>query len=302
MSGLPWAPARLRRPGLAPRALAILQLRGVLTLRAPTPFPMASRTKQKEEARARRLAEERAHAERAQRERRVRTIGGIVLTAVIVVAVFIAISSGGGSQTGLQTGQKASQVTQQVDQLLAGIPQSGGQLGKPTAPVTLTYYGDLECPVCQAFTLQGGFPQLVSNDIKAGKVKVVYKAFQTATRAPNVFATQQVAALAAGKQNHFWDYTELFYRQQGQEGSGYVTDSYLNGLARQVTGLSLQKWQTARSDPALATQVQSEEQQGRTLGVTGTPTLIFQGPKGTAQPSTSVPTYAELEAAVKKVA
>jgi protein-disulfide isomerase len=265
---------------------------------------MASRTKQKEEARARRLAEEHARSERARRERRLRMIGGVIISAIVVVGVFIVIStSGGGSgATGLKTGAKASQATAQVDQLLNGIPQSGARLGNSSAPVTLTYYGDLECPVCQAFTLNGGFPQLVSNEVKAGKVQVIYKAFQTATQDPNVFKTQQVAALAAGQQQRFWNYTELFYRQQGQEGSGYVTDSYLNGLARQVTGLSLAKWQSARNDAALGSQVTSEEQIAGSAGVSATPTLVFQGPKGTAQPSSSVPTYAELEAAIKKVA
>jgi protein-disulfide isomerase len=266
---------------------------------------MASRTKQKEEARARRLAEEHARSERARRERRLRMIGGVIISAIVVVGVFIVISTSGGGASGtsgLKTGAKATQATAAVDQLLNGIPQSGARLGNSSAPITLTYYGDLECPVCQAFTLNGGFPQLVSNDVKSGKVQVVYKAFQTATQDPNVFKTQQVAALAAGQQQRFWNYTELFYRQQGAEGSGYVTDGYLNGLARQVTGLSLAKWQSARNNAALGTQIQSEEQTAGTAGVSATPTLVFQGPKGTAQPSSSVPSYAELEAAIKKVA
>ena len=52
-----------------------------------------------------------------------------------------------------------------------------------------------------------------------GKVKVVYRSFCTATcngPDPSVFNTQQVAGLAAGKQNKFWQYTELFYHEQGR--------------------------------------------------------------------------------------
>ena len=81
---------------------------------------------------------------------------------------------------------------------------------------------------------QQRLPELVAKDVRAGKVKIVYRAFETATRDPQTFQAQQVAALAAGKQNHFWDYVELFYRQQGAEGTGYVTESYLSGLAKQV--------------------------------------------------------------------
>jgi protein-disulfide isomerase len=263
---------------------------------------MASRSKQKEEARARRLAEERARSGRARRDRRVRMVGGVVLTVVAVVAVLIAVSSGGASTaTGLQTGKAQVSTVASVQKLLSGIPQSGAQLGNPKAPVTMTYYGDLECPICQDFTLHGGFSQLVSNEVRAGKVQVVYKSFQTATRDPAVFGTQQVAALAAGDQAHFWDFTELFYHEQGQEGTGYVTDAYLQGLAKQVPGLNLVKWEADRNNARLATQVSTDEQAGTTAGVQGTPTLVFQGPKGKVAASSSVPSYSDLQQAIKRV-
>ena len=277
----------------------------ILTVERPRRalFKMASRTKQKEEARARRLEEERARAERSRRDRRLRTVGAIVLGAIIVVAVLIVVNSG-GKKGGLQTGTEASATSTAVSGLLAGIPQSGATLGNPNAPVTMTYYGDYECPVCQAFTLQGGFPQVVQNDVRQGKVKVEYKSFCTATcngPGQSVFNTQQVAGLAAGKQNKFWDYTELFYHEQGQENTGYANEAYLTGLAQQIPGLNLSKWQTDRSDPTLAAQVATDVSDGHTIGVSGTPTLIFKGPKGQAAPSEAVPTYAQLEQAVKQV-
>ena len=264
---------------------------------------MASRKEQKEQARAQRMAEERARAERARRDRRLRMIGGVVLGAVIVVAAAIAISSGGGNSTatGLQKGNAASKTATAVQSLLAGIPQSGARLGNPKAPVTMTYYGDLECPICQDFTLNGGFPQLVSKDVRAGKVQVVYRAFETATRDPTVFKTQQVAALAAGQQQKFWNFAELFYHEQGAEDTGYVTDSYLSGLAKQITGLDLTKWGTDRSNSSLANEVLADEQLGSRAGVQGTPTLVFQGPKGSVSPSSSVPSYPQLQQAIKQV-
>ena len=98
---------------------------------------MASRKEQKEEARARRLAEERARAERARRQRRMQMIGGIVVGAVIVVVALVLISSGGGKkETGLQTGTNASATVTGINGLLAEIPQSGNRLGRPTAPET----------------------------------------------------------------------------------------------------------------------------------------------------------------------
>ena len=131
----------------------------------------------------------------------------------------------------------------------------------------MTYYSDLQCPICAEFTLSSGFPELVAKDVRAGKVKIVYHPFETATRDPQTFQAQQVAALAAGKQNHFWDYVELFYRQQGTEGTNYVTEKYLDGLARQVPPLKLNAWSSARNDPSLIAELQSDQQTAATAGV-----------------------------------
>jgi len=265
---------------------------------------MASRTKQKEEARARRVAEEQARVERARRQQRIRMVGGTVLGAIVIVAVLVLINSGGGNKGGIQTGTEASATQAAVSSLLAGIPQSGAVLGNPKAPVTMTYFGDYQCPVCQDFTLHGGFPELVQKDVRSGKVKVEYKAFCTATcngPNPNVFNTQQVAGLAAGKQNKFWQYTELFYHEQGQEDTNYVTENYLQGLAKQIPSMNLTTWQSDRNDTTLTSQVNTDQSDARSLGVSGTPTLLFKGPKGQSVANAAVPTYAQLESAIKQV-
>jgi protein-disulfide isomerase len=260
---------------------------------------MSSRKGQREEARARRLAEEQARAERARRQRNLRMLGGVVIAAVAVVAVAIAISSGGSKSTGLAKGTAATKNTAAVNQLLSGIPQSGARLGNPNAPVTMYYYGDLQCPICQQFTLQGGFSQLVANEVRAGKVQIVYRGLQTATRDAPTFQTEQIAALAAGKQNLFWNYAELFYREQGAEGSGYVNESYLTGLAKQIPGLNVTEWQSARGNAALVSQVQSDLQQATTSGFNATPTLVVQGPRGKTEPAST--DYSDIQQAVKSV-
>jgi protein-disulfide isomerase len=262
---------------------------------------MASRKEQKEQARAQRMAEEQARQEQERKQRRLRMLGGVVLAAVAIVGVAIAISAGNSGSSGIKKGAQASATVKQVENLLTGIPQSGAVLGNPNAKVTMAYYGDLECPVCQDFTLNGGFPQLVANDVRSGKVKVDYKSFQTATRDPSVFQTQQVAALAAGKQNRFWNYAELFYHQQGAEGSGYATENFLNTLAGQIPGLNMSAWKSARNDPALVSQVSADAQSGKAAGVQGTPTLIFEGPKGKTQSPESVPSYSQLQQAIQSV-
>jgi len=269
---------------------------------------MASRKEQKEQARARRLAEEQAAVAHAARRRRMQMLGGVVLAAVVVIAVAIAISSGGSSgSSGPVTGAKATATEKLVDNELAGIPQSGTTLGNPKAPITMVYFGDLECPVCAAFTTgadDGGLPQLIDNQVKQGKVKVEYRSFCTATcndESQSVFNTQQVAAYAAGLQDRFWNYAELFYHEQGAEGSGYVTPTFLDNLASQVPGLSISKWQTDRQDPDLLSQVESDEATAVKDGLTGTPTVIAEGPKGSDPAQEGIPPYSELVSMINTV-
>jgi protein-disulfide isomerase len=265
---------------------------------------MASRKEQKEAARQQRLAQERASSERARRDRRLRMLGGVVLGAVVVIAAAIAISSGGNSSASApkptSAAAKASAAT--VNTLLAGIPQQGNTLGSPTAKVTVTEYGDLVCPICKTFAL-GAENQLIASDVRAGKVKLVYKALETASATANgsMFVPSQTAALAAGQQKLGWNYVELFYHQQGDETTSYVTDSYLGGLAQQIPGLNYSQWNSARQSAALSAQVTQDGQAAVAAGYNSTPTIVVSGPKSQAQPIVGNYGYSTIESAIKSV-
>jgi protein-disulfide isomerase len=263
---------------------------------------MASRAQQKEQARQRRLAAEQEAAAAVARMRRLQMIIGVILIALVAVGVAVAISSGGSTKAPAANSAAAKAAKAKVQSLLAGIPQSGNRLGSPTAKVTVTEFGDLECPICRDFAL-GAESQLIANDVKSGKVQLVYRSLCTATCNFNqaIFPVQQAAALAAGLQGHEWDYIELFYNEQGSEGTGYVTNDYLNGLASQIPGLSYSKWLTDRSSQSLASQVTADEQQAAAKGFQSTPTIMVQGPKGQAQPAQSAVDYATLQSMIKSV-
>lgn len=266
---------------------------------------MASRTRQKEEARQRRIAAEQARLERSRRERRLRILGGTLIGAIAVVAVLIAISSGSGNKpVPKPNSAAAARVAGTVSSLLAGIPQAGNRLGSPTSPVTVTEFGDLQCPVCQSFAL-GPLNTLITNDVRPGKVKLVYRSLCTATcntDGQGVFTTQQAAANAAGNQNREWQYIELFYHLQGAEGSGYVNDTYLDALARLVPGLNYNQWLSDRGSSSLSSEVTQDQQFAASNGWTSTPTVTVSGPKGTTTlPNQTFPDYPTIRSAIKAV-
>jgi protein-disulfide isomerase len=206
---------------------------------------------------------------------------------------------------------------------LAGIPQSGNTLGNPSAKVTITEYGDLECSVCDVFATPTSFTnpeheagsgwedKLISQYVKTGKAKLVFKSLETASGSnpdQNAFNTQQIAAYAAGLQGKAWNYIELMYNEQGAEGANYVTEAYLDGLAKQIKGLNYKKWLSDRKLAKLGQQVTTDGEQGTAVDKSAgsgpsTPTVAISGPKGLAKPIVGLPTgeYAAYVAAINLV-
>jgi protein-disulfide isomerase len=239
-----------------------------------------TRKQRREQAREQRKALEEEAAAGAKRKARLTQLGIVVAVVVAVVVVILIATGGGGTKKIAPHSTEASQTTAAVNKLVAGIPQNGNTLGNPNAPVTLQYFGDLECPICKEFTL-GALPTIIQKWVRTGKVKIEYRSLETATREPEVFKTQQVAALAAGKQNKMWNFVETFYHEQGEEDSGYVNESYLQGLAQQVPGLNLATWTSDRSNAELVNQVSSDAQAANNAGFTGTPSFLIGKTGGT---------------------
>src|SRR5437588_1346022 len=204
------------------------------------------------------------------------------LGIVGVAIALIAIASCGSTKVGTaQPSRAQAQATgvrrsaaAEVTALLAGIPQHGSTLGDPSPPVTVEFFGDLQCPYCRLFTLQV-LPSLIRGYVRPGKLKIEYRSLETATRDPETFQIQQVAALAAGKQNKLWEFIDLFYHEQGRENSGYVTEHYLDELAQQLTGLNLIAWTAARNDTALANTITSDAEAAKRAGLTSTPSFLL---------------------------
>jgi protein-disulfide isomerase len=234
-----------------------------------------TRKQRREQAREQRKEAERAAAATETRRRRLIQLGGVLGVVVVIIVVILIATGGGGSKTPGPVKAHSSQETKlvaEVNSILGGIPESGNALGRASAPVTLVYFGDLQCPFCGEFSRTALTP-LIQRFVRAGKLRIEYRNLQTATHEPEVFRTQQIAAMAAGKQNLAWYYLELFYRQQGTENSGYVSEEFLRRLATQVPGLNTTSWLAARSNPEFATQITTDAQAANNAGFNGTPSF-----------------------------
>ncbi len=187
----------------------------------------------------------------------------------------------------------------EITALLAGIPQSANVLGQPAAPVTLAYFADLQCPYCRDFSLEV-LPAIIERWVGAGELRIEFHALETATHDPGVFMVQQVAAVAAGRQELAWHFIETFYTEQGEENSGYVTDTYLQSIAGQIAGLDLARWAGDRRDPVLANEITADARAAENAGLTGTPSFLI-GVSGGAMSRFSPSDPASFDAAVEEL-
>jgi len=215
-----------------------------------------------ERRRAERIARERAERARETRTRRLWRLGAVAAAAAVLVAGAIAVSSGGGAKPAPPANTSS---------LLAGIPEHRGVLGDPNAPVTVTEYVDLQCPIC-ARAAQSTVPALIRDDVRAGKVKLAVRTLHFL--GPDSVRAARVAA-GAEHQGRLWPFLEAFYARQGAENSGYVTDGFLREVSK-AAGVDAAE-ALGQADSAFATgRLDRANADAARMGVSGTPTLTVK--------------------------
>ena len=223
-----------------------------------------------------------------QRRRFYLLLIGVVALAAVTVAFLAWLSETGGG-TALEGDAEAQE-------LLAGIPQSETVLGREDAPVTIHLYEDFQCPACAQF-IRETFPDLVERHVESGQVRVVSETL--AFLGPDSVAAAR-AALAAGEQNRYWNYAVLLFLNQGPENGGYATDEFLRGLANEVRGLEVDRWNEARDSGPVEAELEAVQDRAQAAGVDGTPTLVISGPGGERRLVGAIP-IDEVESTIEEV-
>lgn len=239
---------------------------------------MSSRQAQKEEARAAREARERAQARAQQRRTRLLQLGSVVGLAAIVVAVLVLVSQGSEDKPTASSGAAVAGVSD-AREMLAGVPQDATSLGDPKAPVVLTEFADLQCPFCRDYAVNV-LPQIIQRYVRPGRVRLELRLLRFIGADSNIAAR---AAQAAATRDHMWNFVDLFYRNQGQENSGYVTDTFLARIAA-AAGVPARLVLDSGTAAALEKPLRAADAEARAAGLQSTPSFLIgtEGGRGKA--------------------
>ncbi len=248
--------------------------------------------KDREARREERLREEATAGSAERRQRLIKLASAIGFLAVAAVAVLVVVSQ---SQT---SGGDAGNIseTAEVQQLLSGIPQTGTVLGPPAVKVTLYEFGDLQCPVCKGYS-EEILPTVIENKVRSGEAKIDFRNY-TIIGAQSTPAG--AAAIAAGEQGRGWNFIELFYRNQGEENSGYVTDKFLTAIAKGAGVPDIARWNKDRKSAQVLSEVKATSSEAERLNFTGTPSFAVEGPTSIAKQPLGTPGSSDaIESAIE---
>jgi protein-disulfide isomerase len=222
--------------------------------------------------------------------------GGIALIVVIAVVLAVVLGSGGGSKSsnvgnlptnGNANWAGAEQGAPEANALFKGIPQKGLVLGKPSAPVEMEMFIDVQCPICRDYEVSS-LPTIVQKYIRTGKVQLHLQPW--AFLGPQS-KTGRLALIAASFQNKGFEYAKVLYDNQGQEESGWLTDSAMGQIAASVNGLKVQQVLSQKNDSAASTVAGKVDDLAKKANVQGTPTILI-GPTGGKLQDIMPPGYA----------
>jgi protein-disulfide isomerase len=218
---------------------------------------------------------------------------GVIVLAAVAVVLAIVIGNG-SSDSSTPTNAAPLPDAGSVEQLFRGIPQQGTTLGNPNAPAKMVEYIDLQCPFCRQFELDE-LPTILRKYVRPGKLAI--EARPVAFIGTDSVRGRQ-AALAAAKQNHFFDFSQLLYLNQGTENTGWLSDSMVASAYASIPGLNAETAQSDRNSGSVKAQEGRFDAQAQRDGLTGTPWVLIGKTGGQLKVVTN--DLAAIEAAIKK--
>lgn len=237
--------------------------------------------------------------------------GGTVLVIVIVIVLAVALGSGGSTgpkatrglpKIGSATWAGALDGAPEANALFKGIPQNKLVLGKPSAPVEMQMFIDVQCPICQRYEVDS-LPTIVQKYIRTGKVQLHLQPWAFLGGAGSQSFTGRLGLIAATFQNKGFDYAKVLYDNQGQEESGWLTSDEMALIAASVNGLNMARWQKDVNSSVAKSIAADTDALASQKRVSGTPT-IFIGRNGgqlhDIMPPGYAPTLQITEAAIDK--
>lgn len=149
--------------------------------------------------------------------------------------------------------------------------QSNNFYGQEEGVLTLTEYGDFQCPAC------GGFYPIVKEVKEQFKdqIRFEFKHFPLVQIHPNAMPAHR-AAQAAANQGKFWEMHDMLYEQQQSWTDSSNPASVFEQYARDI-GLDMDQYLSEVNTSEVLGVINADIDAGKSLGANSTPTFTIDG-------------------------
>lgn len=186
---------------------------------------------------------------------------GIIAAVIIIFAGIVAFS--GSDQKNSSTNKSSSSNLSQHFK------------GEGTSGVTLTEYGDFQCPACEAYE-----PTVEAVRGQYGdKLKFQFRNFPLTSIHRNAFAAAR-AAEAANLQGKYWEMHDALYQSSNWQIWTQVSNPnpYFDQYAQQL-GLKVSQFKADFASSKVNDIINADMNEGNRLGIDSTPTFFVNGKK-----------------------
>lgn len=197
---------------------------------------------------------------------------GIVVIAGLLITLVVLQMRGGASLDGPGADSAATQ-QEQPDLTFVEARDDGDvqAVGPVDAPVAMVVYSDYQCPFCAKWT-QDTLPAMMQY-AEMGDLRIEW-------RDVNQYGEDSergaLAAHAAGLQDKFWEYHDALFPDGDHLPPEQLTEEALTELAGDL-GLDTEQFAEDMNSDETQTSVEQYANEGRELGVSGTPTFVLGG-------------------------
>lgn len=193
--------------------------------------------------------------------------------AVIVAGLFIA---GAVMWSGARPNTGATGPTPTPTANIKNVKTDGDPfIGNPSAPLTIAFWSDFQCPFCKQFELNT-FPQIVKDYVDTGKAKIVFMDFAFLGSDSSVAALYNRSVWKLYPDQYFAWRTAMYQAQDEEGDQGFGDAASIDKLNATIAGLDATKIaaDVKANTATYQAEADSDKAEAQKAGVNATPSLI----------------------------